>query len=55
MVGYCDWVWVGVDTNRGKTGDVVFGRETASDEVGRVLAVVTKRLWRRAEKGESAN
>lgn len=32
--------------NRGEAGDVVFGRETAGDEVGRVLAVVSERLWR---------
>lgn len=38
-----------MDTNRGEAGDVVFGRETASDEVGRVLAVVPKRLWRQEE------
>lgn len=48
-VGYCDWVWVCVDTNRGEAGDVVSGRETAGDEVGRILAVVSKRL-RRSEK-----
>lgn len=35
-----------MDTNRGEAGKVVFGRETAGDEVGRVLAVISKRLWR---------
>lgn len=35
-----------MDTNRGEAWNVMFGRETAGDEVGRVLAVVSKRLWR---------
>lgn len=50
-VGYGHWVWMCVDTNRGEAGNVVFGRETAGDEVGRILAVVSKRLWRRENRG----
>lgn len=41
--------------NWGQTGDVMFRRETAGDEVGRVLAVVSKRLWQHKNRGgESA-
>lgn len=49
-VGYSDWVWICVDTNRGEAGDVVLRREAAGDRVGRVLAVVSKNLWKRGNR-----
>lgn len=41
-----------MDKNGGEAGNVVFGRETAGDEVGRVLAVISKRLCRIKKIGE---